>query len=92
MPKLNARLLVLEQSQTDSGVRPAAMTDEQFVSHWTRMAPRQRQLFMRAMTDKDLDASITFLRKVIKPADNEEQRHHNTRTLLIGTGGKACKT
>ena len=92
MPNLSARLATLEQSHMDSGARPTGMTDAQFVSHWTWMAPRQRQLFMRAMTDKDLDASITFLRKVIKPADNEEQRHHNTRTLLIGTGGKACKT
>ena len=78
MPNLNARLLVLEQSQTDSGVRPAAMTDEQFVSHWTRMALRQRQPFLRAMTDEDLEASITFLRVVINSADNEEQHHANT--------------
>ena len=78
MPKLNSRPLVLEQSQTDSGVRPAAMTDEQFVSHWTRMGLRQRQPFLRAMTDKDLEASITFLRMVINSADNEEQLHANT--------------
>ena len=78
MPKLNARLLVLEKSQTESGVRPAGMTDEQFVSHWTRMALRQRQLFIRAMTDKDLEASITFLRMVINSADNVEQHLAST--------------
>jgi len=54
------------------------MTDEQFVSHWTRMAPRQRQLFLRAMSDADLDSSIAYLKTVVNSADNEEQHHANT--------------
>ena len=78
MPNLSARLATLEQSHMDSGARPTGMTDAQFVSHWTRMALRQLQLFLRAMTDKDLEASITFLRMVINSADNEEQHHANT--------------
>ena len=75
MPNLNARLATLEQSHMHSGGRPAGMNDEQFVLHWAGMAPRQRQLFLRAMTDDDLAASVVFLKTVVNSADNEEHHH-----------------
>ena len=75
MPNLSARLATLEQSHMHSGSRPAGMNDEQFVLHWTRMPPRQRQIFLRAMTDDDLAASVAFLKTVVNSADNEEHHH-----------------
>lgn len=57
------------------GSRPAGMSDEQFVLHWTRMPPRQRQLFLRTMTDDDLATSVAFLKTVVNLEDNEEHQH-----------------
>lgn len=72
MAKIKARLDSLEKLNPYRGVRPPGMSDAEFATYLTRMAPAQLRPYLRSLPDADLDSGIAYLQGVVS---TEEQQH-----------------
>ena len=67
---ISNRLSKLEQRPQPQ--RPHGMSQEALAEHMGSLAPRERDAFIKTMTDDDLSASIDYLTSL------SEQNHANT--------------